>query len=53
MKDAIIFKDKNLQLEFAAYHKEKAVLRIVRKECNFSRTGLARIKKTSKDMIIK
>lgn len=49
----IIFKDDNLTQEFKNYHKEKANLRIVRKECNSSRTGMARIKKTSKDLIIK
>jgi len=49
----LLFKDNKLQNEFAAYHKEKAVLRIVRKECNLKRSGLARIKKSSKDLIIK
>jgi hypothetical protein len=49
----IIFKDDNLTQEFKKYHKEKANLRIVRKECNSSRTGMARIKKTTKDLIIK
>lgn len=49
----IVFKDDNLTQEFKNYHKEKANLRIVRKECNSSRTGMARIKKTSKDLIIK
>jgi hypothetical protein len=49
----IIFKDDNLTKEFQKYHKEKANLRIVRKECNSSRTGMARIKKTTKDLIIK
>lgn len=48
----IIFKDDNLTQEFKKYHKEKANLRIVRKECNSSRTGMARIKKTTKDLII-
>lgn len=49
----IIFKNDNLIREFKKYHKEKANLRIVRKECNSSRTGMARIKKTTKDLIIK
>ncbi|MBF0412331.1 MAG: DUF3223 domain-containing protein [Desulfamplus sp.] len=49
----IMFKDDNLTQEFKKYHKEKANLRIVRKECNSSRTGMARIKKTTKDLIIK
>lgn len=48
-----IFKDDNLAQEFRNYHKEKANLRIVRKECNASRTGMARVKKTSKDLTIK
>ncbi len=49
----IIFKDDNLTQEFKKYHKEKANLRIVRKECNSSRIGMARIKKTTKDLTIK
>ena len=49
----IVFKDSCLIEKFRKYHKEKANLRIVRKECNSSRTGLARIKRTSKDMTIK
>lgn len=46
----IIFKDEFLTEQFRKYHKEKASLRIVRTECNSSRTGLARIKRTSKDL---
>jgi len=49
----IVFKNTKLQKEFEEYHKQKANLRIVRKECNLSRTGLARIKKSSKDLTIK
>lgn len=49
----IIFKDENMTQNFKNYHKEKANLRIVRKECNASRTGMARIKKTKKDLTIK
>ena len=49
----IIFKDESLTEQFRKYHKEKASLRIVRTECNSSRTGLARIKRTSKDLTIK
>ena len=49
----IIFKDENLTKDFQKYHKNKASLRIVRKECNASRTGMARIKKTTKDLTIK
>lgn len=49
----IIFKDEFLTEQFRKYHKEKASLRIVRTECNSSRTGLARIKRTSKDLKVK
>lgn len=49
----IIFQDYNLIENFKQYHREKASLRIVRKECNSSRTGMARIKRTTKDLTIK
>lgn len=49
----IIFRDETLTEQFRKYHMEKASLRIVRTECNSSRTGLARIKRTSKDLTIK
>ncbi|MFN3377859.1 MAG: DUF3223 domain-containing protein [Runella zeae] len=49
----IIFKDDSWAEQFRKYHREKASLRIVRTECNSSRTGLARIKRTSKDLTIK
>ncbi len=49
----IKFKDENLAIEFIEYHREKASLRIVRKESNLSRTGMARIKRTRKDLVIK
>ena len=49
----LIFKDENLTQSFRDYHKAKANLRIVRKECNSSRTGLARVKKTTKDLTVK
>ena len=48
----LVFKDENLSEQFREYHNEKANLRIVRKECNSSRTGLARIKRTSKDLTV-
>ncbi len=48
----IIFKDESWSEQFRKYHKEKASLRIVRTECNSSRTGLARLKRTSKDLTI-
>lgn len=49
----IIFKEDSLTKEFSNYHKDKANLRIVRKECNLSRTGMARLKQTTKDLTIK
>ena len=52
-QNQIIFKDDILTEQFRKYHMEKASLRIVRNECNSSRTGLARIKRTSKDLSIK
>lgn len=47
-----IFEDQVLLKKFRNYHKEKANLRIVRKECNASRSGLARVKSSSKDLKI-
>jgi len=49
----LVFKDDNLAEQFREYHKEKANLRIVRTECNSSRTSLAKIKRTSKDLTVK
>lgn len=49
----IIFKDETLTELFRKYYKEKASLRLVRTECNSRRTGLARIKRTSKDLTVK
>lgn len=48
----IVFEDENLSIKFRNYHKMKASLRIVRKECNLSRTNMARIKDTFKDLKI-
>lgn len=48
----LLFENENLANEFVSYHKSKANLRIVRKEVNLSRTGLARIKQTSNDLKI-
>lgn len=48
----LVFKEQELTLKFRAYHKVKASLRVVRKECNASRTAMGRIKKTKKDLII-
>jgi len=47
-----IFDDDKLNDEFIQYHKEKATLRIVRKDLNLSRTGFARIKPMKKDLMI-
>jgi hypothetical protein len=49
----IIFKDESFAEKFRNYHMEKASLRIVRTECNSSRAGMARIKRTTKDLTIK
>ena len=49
----IFFKDDSWAEQLRKYHMTKASLRIVRTECNSSRTGLARIKRTSKDLTIK
>jgi hypothetical protein len=45
-------KDKKLELAFKKYHKEKANLRIVKKELNLSRAHQGRIRTTSKDIKI-
>ena len=44
----IIFEDKILTESFKEYHKEKANLRIVRSGCNSSRTGMGRLKRSSR-----
>ncbi len=49
----LLFKNENLIVEFREYHKEKANLRIVRKECNLSRTGMAKLTRNNKDLSIK
>lgn len=48
----IIFEDKILSESFKEYHKEKANLRIVRSGCNSSRTGMGRLKRSSRDLTI-
>ena len=48
----IVFTDESLSENFRAYHKSKATLRVVRKECNSERASLGRIKNTSKDLKI-
>ena len=51
-QNQIIFKDESLTESFKSYHKDKANLRLVRKECNSSRTALARVKKSTKDLSV-
>lgn len=48
----LLFKNEELKEQFRIYHKEKATLRVVKKECNSSRTGMAKIKKNTKDLSI-
>ncbi len=48
----LVFEDETWAEKFRIYHKEKANLRIVRKECNLSRTGLARLKRSKKDLTV-
>ena len=48
----IVFKNQDLISEFINYHKEKANLRVIRKECNLSRTGMGRLKRSTKDLFI-
>lgn len=48
----LLFKNEELTEQFRNYHKEKATLRVVKKECNSSRTGMAKIKKNTKDLSI-
>lgn len=47
------FKDKALSEKFRNYHKEKANLRLVRKDKNLGRSHLARNKRQKKDLRIK
>lgn len=48
----LLFSDPNLLTDFVMYHKTKANLRIVKKENNLSRTGMARVKQTASDLKI-
>ena len=48
-----VFQDAKLAQAFVSYHKKKARLRLVRKECNSIRAGMGRIKKTTRDLVIK
>lgn len=47
-----LFKNEELTEQFRKYHREKATLRVVKKECNSSRTAMAKIKKNTKDLSI-
>ena len=47
-----LFKDDNLAKNFRQYHKEKANLRLVRKDKNLGRSHLARNKRQKKDLKI-
>lgn len=49
----LVFQDGNLAKAFVSYHKEKARLRLVRKELNSGRSGMGRVKKSTKDLTIK
>jgi hypothetical protein len=51
-KNLLVFKEVTLHSAFRNYHKEKASLRIVRKECNSSRTHMAYVKRSTKDLTI-
>ncbi len=46
----LLFSDQNLLTEFKSYHNTKANLRIVKKENNLSRTGMARVKQSTNDL---
>lgn len=48
----LLFRNDELTDQFRNYHKEKATLRVVKKECNSSRAAMAKIKKNTKDLSI-
>ena len=48
----LLFKNEELAEQFRNYHKGKATLRVIKKECNSSRTGMAKIKRNTKDLTI-
>ena len=52
-KNLLVFKDSNLAEKFRIYHKEKANLRVVKKELNSSRASMGRVKQSGKDLKIK
>ena len=51
-ENLIVFKDQQLVQNFVSYHRNKATLRIVRKECNSSRSAMGRIKRSPKDLTV-
>lgn len=50
---ALRFKDDEIAIKFRKYHKSKAKLRIVRKECNSSRAYLAKTQDQNNDLKVK
>ncbi len=48
-----IFKNNGLSEKFRIYHKEKANLRVVKREVNSGRASMGRVKQNSKDLKIK
>jgi len=48
----MMFEDSVLSEKFREYHKQKAALRIVRKEYNSSRSNMAKISHQKKDLRI-
>jgi hypothetical protein len=47
-----IFVDVSIAEKFRAYHRAKANLRIVRRECNSGRNSMARLKRSNRDLSI-
>ncbi len=52
INNVLHFKNENLSNDFKEYHKQKAILRIVKRELNSSRTQLAKLKIFKNDLII-
>lgn len=50
--DRFVFKNEELNKSFQNYHKQKANLRVVRKELNGSRASMARFKQSTRDLKI-
>lgn len=51
-ENLIVFKDQDLLQSFISYHREKATLRVIRKERNSSRSAMGRVKSGPKDLTI-